>query len=204
MGVSFRKDKGAELDVENAIVGLGWKLKESSKDPIVFSSTPDPDLDLIVLLLDPDGKVRGDGDCVFYNQPVSACGSVRCLGDNLTGGAIGDNEQVSINLHAIPEGVARILTVVTIYKGREYKQDFSKIDGYLRVFDSANEFEIARVFLDEESRRADREFWKENTMICGEFVRVGKSWKFRVLSKPIMGGLVNLVESFGVQVSEGY
>ncbi|WP_143664414.1 TerD family protein, partial [Streptomyces sp. NRRL B-24572] len=39
-----------------------------------------PEVDASALLLDADGRVRGDGDLVFYNQPAHTSGAVRLLG----------------------------------------------------------------------------------------------------------------------------
>jgi stress response protein SCP2 len=56
-------------DVDAVSVSLGWT-----------SSTGEGDADVSVMLLGADGKVRGDGDFYFYNNPVAADGSVQLLG----------------------------------------------------------------------------------------------------------------------------
>lgn len=52
-------------DAESVRVGLSWSSEEG-----------DGDADVSVLLLGDGGKVRGDADFLFYNNPVAADGTV--------------------------------------------------------------------------------------------------------------------------------
>ncbi len=50
-----------------------------------MTSGPAFDLDASAFLVKPDGRVRNSQDIIYYNNKVSADGSVWHHGDNLTG-----------------------------------------------------------------------------------------------------------------------
>ncbi|MFI2211599.1 TerD family protein [Streptomyces sp. NPDC020141] len=70
------------------------------------------DADLTLFLTDGDGRVSGDEDFVFYNQPSAAGGAARLLGRHPEGR--GTVESASIHLAALPEQVRRIAVAVNM------------------------------------------------------------------------------------------
>src|SRR5689334_19516318 len=71
---------------------------------LTWSAGPDvPDVDLSALLLQENGKVAGDADFVFYNQPTHTSGAVRHTGKQ------GAADSVEIDLARLPGSVARVL-----------------------------------------------------------------------------------------------
>src|SRR5262245_34543358 len=98
------------------MVGLGWDARAT--DGAGF------DLDGSVFLLNGEGKVRGGGDFVFYNQLTSGDGSVQHQGDNTSGAGEGDDEQVRVSLTQVPPDVQRIAVAVTIHEADTRGQNF--------------------------------------------------------------------------------
>lgn len=76
---------------------------------------------------------------------TSKCGSIKHLGDNLTGEGDGDDEQVVVQLGKFPSDIHRLLFVVNIYRAVELKQDFGRIqNAFIRVVNSATGQEIGK------------------------------------------------------------
>lgn len=99
----------AELseDVGSVMVRLSWS-----------SPSGEGDADVSVLLLTADGKVRGDGDFYFYNNPVAADGSVQLLGKAPT--ADGNEDRITFDLTAIAADAERIVVAASRYEGARF------------------------------------------------------------------------------------
>src|ERR1700712_4370814 len=112
MGVSLSKGGNVSLTktapgLTAVIVGLGW-------DPRTTTGA-DFDLDASALMVKGDGKIVSDAHFVFFNNLTSPDGSVEHSGDNLTGGGDGDDEQIKVNLAAVPAECDKISFPVSIY-----------------------------------------------------------------------------------------
>jgi len=92
--------KGANIPVATAVVrvALSW-----TSGPGV------PDADVSALLLGEHGKVRGDDDFVFYNQPRHRSGAVTHDGKSTTASTVSDALLVDLRTRQI----ARRTGVVT-------------------------------------------------------------------------------------------
>src|SRR5689334_14656230 len=86
MGTDMSMSKGSNTPVPVTAlrVELGWRSG---------SGVPDADASALLLVA---GKVRSDGDFVFYNQPVDPSGSVRHEGKWNTGGRVTDTLLVDL------------------------------------------------------------------------------------------------------------
>ena len=168
-------------------LGLGWNPRAT--DGKAF------DLDAVAFLTGEDGKVRLDGEFIFFNQKVSPCGSVTHNGDNRTGDGDGDDETISVDLSKVPQEVAKIVFAVTIHEGQQNGQNFGMVDkAYIRVINQdANAEELARFDLSEDGST-------EVAMIFGELYRHSGDWKFRAVGQGFSGGLGPLAASYGVNV----
>ena len=153
------------------------------------------DLDAVAFLTGEDGKVRLDGEFIFFNQKVSPCGSVTHNGDNRTGDGDGDDETISVDLSKVPQEVAKIVFAVTIHEGQQNGQNFGMVDrAYIRVINQdANAEELARFDLSEDGST-------EVAMIFGELYRHSGEWKFKAVGQGFSGGLGALAASYGVAV----
>ena len=149
MGVSLSKGGNVSLTKEApgltaVTVGLGWDVRSTTGD--------DFDLDASAILVDPAGRVTGDKDFVFFNNLQSGDGSVKHLGDNLTGEGEGDDEQVNVDLAAVPPGVDKVVFAVSIYEGDKRNQSFGQVrNAFIRVVNQAGGAEIARYDLSEDA-----------------------------------------------------
>ena len=168
-------------------LGLGWNPRAT--DGKAF------DLDAVAFLTGEDGKVRLDGEFIFFNQKVSPCGSVTHNGDNRTGDGDGDDETISVDLSKVPQEVAKIVFAVTIHEGQQNSQNFGMVDkAYIRVINQdANAEELARFDLSEDGSI-------EVAMIFGELYRHNGEWKFKAVGQGFNGGLGVLAASYGVAV----
>lgn len=168
-------------------LGLGWNPRAT--DGKAF------DLDAVAFLTGEDGKVRLDGEFIFFNQKVSPCGSVTHNGDNRTGDGDGDDETISVDLSKVPQEVAKIVFAVTIHDGQQNGQNFGMVDkAYIRVINQDNNAEeLARFDLSEDGST-------EVAMIFGELYRHNGEWKFKAVGQGFNGGLGALAASYGVAV----
>lgn len=191
MAISLSKGGNVSLTksapgLTNIVIGLGWDVRAT--DGAAF------DLDASAFLLKPDGKVSSDGDFIFFNQATSADGSVKHLGDNLTGAGDGDDEQIKVNLAGVPAGVDKIALTVTIHEAEARKQNFGMVaQAFVRVVNEADGQEIVRYDLSED-------FSVETALIFGEVYRNSGEWKFRAVGQGFAGGLAAMARNYGVNV----
>ena len=191
MAVSLSKGGNVSLTKEapglsKIVVGLGW-------DPRVTDGA-EFDLDASVFLCGENGKIRSDADFIFYNNKTSADGSVEHLGDNRSGEGEGDDEQVKIDLSAVPQNVAKLAFAVTIHEAGSRNQNFGQVaNAFMRVVNADGEAELARYDLSED-------YSVETAMIFGEVYRHNSEWKFKAIGAGFEGGLGPLASSFGVNI----
>ncbi|MFE7117525.1 TerD family protein [Streptomyces sp. NPDC057654] len=191
MGVTLSKGGNVSLSKEApgltaVIVGLGWDVRTTTG--------ADYDLDASALLCGAGGKVLSDQHFVFFNNLASPDGSVLHSGDNLTGGGDGDDEQIKIDLSAVPADVEKVVFPVSIYEADERNQSFGQVrNAFMRVVNQADGREIARYDLTEDAST-------ETAMVFGEVYRHGGEWKFRAIGQGYASGLAGIASDFGVNV----
>jgi len=168
------------------LVGLGWDARSTDGQ--------DFDLDASLFMVKDDGKVRGEGDFIFYNQLKSACGSVTHTGDNRTGDGDGDDEAIKIDLARVPTDIARLVVTATIHDADNRRQNFGMVrNAFMRVVNDQNNAEVARFDLGED-------YSTETAMVFGEIYRHGAEWKFRAVGQGYSGGLKALANQHGIAV----
>ncbi|MFB6821701.1 TerD family protein [Streptomyces virginiae] len=164
-------------DAGAVVVSLGWT-----------SATGEGDADVSVLLLDENGKIRGENDFYFYNHPAAADGSVQLLGKTPTSN--GDEDRISVDLTAVPEDVARIVVAASRYGGAR----FGDLDDLrMTVADRSGEPIVGYSIEDA---------GVETAFIFGELYRRGEEWKFRAVGQGYETGLAGLATDFGIEVLE--
>ena len=172
--------------LQKLLINLGWDVNESSDQ--------DFDLDACAFLLAENNKCSKVTDFVFYGNLEYASGAVKHLGDNLTGGGEGDDEQLVIDLGKMPANIVRIAFTVTIHEAEERGQNFSQVrNAFIRVKDKAGDKELVRFELAES-------FATETAAVVGELVRSGSEWQFDAVGKGFQGGLAALCGNYGIQV----
>ena len=191
MAISLTKGGNVNLSKEaptmtKMVVGLGWDTRAT--DGAAF------DLDAVAFVLKADGKVRADGDFIFFNNKQNAEGSVAHGGDNRTGEGEGDDESVKVNLANVPANVSRLVVTVTIHDAQARQQSFGQVGGaFMRVINSADNSEIARFDLSED-------YSTETAMIFGEIYRHSGEWKFKAIGQGYSGGLAAMCQQYGVNI----
>ena len=192
MAVNLSKGQKVDLTKGNPglsqlLVGLGWDVNK-------YDGGFDFDLDAAAFLLGANGKVASDADFVFYGNLKHASGAVEHMGDNLTGAGEGDDEQIQVNLAAVPASVERISFTVTIYDADVRRQNFGQVsNSFIRVVNQANGEELIHYDLGED-------FSIETAVVVGELYRHSGEWKFSAIGSGFQGGLKALCQNYGVNV----
>lgn len=182
--VSLTKDNPG---LNNFIVGIGWDINK-------FDTGGDFDLDSAAFMLTDAGRVSNQDDFIFFGNLTHPSGSVRHLGDNLTGAGDGDDEQIRIELSKVPANISRIAFTVTIYDAEQRRQNFGQVsNAYVRIFDESNGVELLRYDLGED-------FSIETAAVFGELYKNGAEWKFNAIGSGYQGGLAALCNNYGVEV----
>ena len=183
--ISLNKEAGA-AGLTSVTVGLGWE--ERATDGTDF------DLDAIAFVCGSNGKVRGDGDFIFYNQLTLADGTVEHMGDNLVGGTGGDDEQLKLNLATMAPDISSIVVCVTIHEAEARNQTFGMVNNaFVRVVNDINGQELTRYDLSEDMSI-------ETAMIFCEIYRYNTEWKFKAVGQGFAGGLGPLARNYNVNV----
>ena len=196
--------KQGEEGLTRLLVGLGWdEAQQSNRGGLfgIFGRKPqDIDCDASVILLNSKDKLYGgaaviEKSCVYFDNTSVYGGTIRHMGDNLTGGSMGngksDSEQITVNLKGVPSDLAKMVFVVNIYDAAARGQHFGLIrNAYIRIVDSTTNTEICRYNLSEN-------YDGMTGMIVGEIYRENRSWKFNAIGKPVkdasrLGNLVRL------------
>lgn len=178
MGADMPMPKGSNTPVPatGLRVEVGWR-----------SGPGVPDADASALLL-VAGKVRSDGDFVFYNQPAHASGAVRHEGKRTAGGRVTDT--LWADLARVEGAVERIVLAASADGGT-----FGQVpDLYVEVTDAASGQVVARF----DSPGAT----VETAFVLGEFYRRQGGWKFRAVGQGYSSGLEGLATDFGITVDE--
>lgn len=187
--------KGQKVDLtkgnpglKNIMIGLGWDVN-------AFDSGADFDLDAAVFLLAEDGKCSSEKDFVFYGNLEHTSGSVKHMGDNLTGQGDGDDEQVQVDLSSIPANISRIAFTVTIYEPESRRQNFGQVsNAFIRIVDESTNTELIRYDLGED-------FSIETAVVVGELYRNNGEWKFNAIGSGFQGGLAALCAHYGIDAA---
>lgn len=190
MAISLQKGQKIDLTKTNpgltkVLVGLGWDTNK-------YDGGADFDLDSAAFLLGDSGKVNSDADFVFYGNLKHVSGSVEHQGDNLTGAGDGDDEQIKVDLAAVPANVSKIDFTVTIYDAEARRQNFGQVsNAFIRIVNEATGEELLRFDLGED-------FSIETAVVVAELYRNNGEWKFNAIGSGFSGGLAALCRNFGV------
>jgi tellurium resistance protein TerD len=193
MAISLQKGQKVDLTKTNpgltkVVAGLGWDTNK-------YDGQSSFDLDASAFLLTAEGKVVSEKDFVFYGNPSGGNGSVIHSGDNRTGQGDGDDEQININLSAIPQEVEKVAFTITIHEGDVRNQNFGQVsNSFVRIFNEDNQQELTRYDLSED-------FSIETAIVVGELYRHGGEWKFSAVGSGYQGGLAALCKSFGLEIA---
>ncbi|MGI5256581.1 TerD family protein [Streptomyces angustmyceticus] len=174
--MSMLKGGNVPVPAPEVRVELGWQAAPG---------TPDVDASALLLV---SGRVRDDGDFVFYNQAAHASGAVRHEGKRPAGGAVTDT--LTVALASVEPAVDTVVLAASADGGT-----FGSVPGlHIRVLDAVSGAELARF----DSRDAG----SETAFVLGEFYRRQGAWKFRAVGQGYDTGLAGLATDFGISVEE--
>ncbi|WP_342428141.1 TerD family protein [Paenibacillus sp. FSL L8-0158] len=180
MAVIVVKGQKADLTKTNpglthVNVGIGW------------GSPASLELDTSAFLLGPGGKVSGDEDLIFYNNPTTPFITYS------DGQQSGDKKQFALDLTRIPANIEKIAFTLTIYDADQKRQNFGQVQGGFIRFAHPVSGEVLRFNL-------DSGFTVETAIVIGELYRHNGEWKFNAIGAGFSGGLDALCVNFGIEV----
>lgn len=186
MGVNLQKGQKVNLKksdgqaLSRIRIGLGWDPVEQKKGGLFGSifggSVPDIDCDASVLVCK-GGRLSGKKDVVYFGNLKHPSGAIVHTGDNLTGEGEGDDEQILVDLTAVPADYDKLVFVVNIYDCESRKQDFGMIaNAFIRICDERTGEEFCRYNLSES-------YAGMTAMIFGEIYRYNGEWKFNAIGQ---------------------
>ena len=186
MGVNLQKGQKVNLKksdgqaLSRIRIGLGWDPVEQKKGGLFGSifggSAPDIDCDASVIVCQ-GGRLASRDDVVYFGNLKHSSGAIVHTGDNLTGEGEGDDEQILVDLTAVPADYDKLVFVVNIYDCESRKQDFGMIaNAFIRICDERTGEEFCRYNLSES-------YAGMTAMIFGEIYRHNGEWKFNAIGQ---------------------
>ncbi|MFD3836353.1 TerD family protein [Streptomyces sp. NPDC058642] len=164
----------------NTVVGSGPLTAE-------LHTVGDP-VDLSALLVGADGRVRSDGDLVFYNQPSGEGGAVRHVGADGSG-----PERVVVDPAGLPADVDRVVLVGSCDPDNPTRTFREVQELTVRAHQAAGEPVVFRAPALTDGERA---------VLLVELYRRGDGWKLRAIGQGYTEGLAGLATDFGIDVSQ--
>ena len=175
--IELQQGGNAAVDGTSASIRFEWSVPQGR----------DVEADASAYLLTSTGRVRGDADMVFYNQPAGADGAVSFIADD------GARGRFRIDLARIPQSIERIVFCVTVHEAQSKRQTLALLDGATISVDAGESAIRYRPALASATEAA---------MTFGELYRRNGQWKFRAVGQGFDGGLAPLAGSFGIDVAE--
>lgn len=183
---TMRRGANVELtreipNLRGLVLGVHWNAggETALADNLVMAT----------LLCDAQGRARSERDFVFFNQLSSPELSVQQLEQ-----ALGeDDEQVEVDLAAVPADVARIVVVVYVNDGPAQRRTLGQLRSCgIRVLDAANHRELVR------SENLAAGLGGETALALGEVYRYDDGWKFKVLGDAYTRGVAGILTDYGL------
>lgn len=180
MSVNLQKGQKVSLTkgttgLSTVLVGLGWD--EAPRKHKLFGPKPEPiDCDASAFLLK-DGHLTAKEDIVYFGNLTHSSGTVKHMGDNLTGAGEGDDEQIVIDLARLPSQYDKIVIVVNIYAAARRNQHFGMIqNAFIRIVDGNTNTEMCHYNLTDS-------YPGMTAMVFGEIYRYKNEWKFNAIGQ---------------------
>jgi stress response protein SCP2 len=168
--VELQKGGNAPVDGAQVAVRVDW------------AGPAGVEADISAYLLGEDGRVGGDHDMIFYNQPSGGGGAVALS-------AAAGASTFAVDLARLPAAVDRITFCLTVDGGHRFAS-LARADLSVSGGATAIRFPVPR------------DGASEAAMILGELYRRQGVWKFRAVGQGFDGGLAPLARSFGIQVDD--
>jgi tellurium resistance protein TerD len=167
--------------LSGVVLGMSWNAgaERVLDESLVFAA----------ILCGPDGRARSDKDFVFFNQLSSPEESVQQLEQALGG----DQEQIEVDLAAVPPEVDRVVAVLYVNEGPGQRRTLGQLRScVIRVLNAADQRELVR------SEELAAAFSTETAVSLGELYRHDGGWKFKVLGQGYARGITAIAADYGV------
>ena len=173
--ISLTKEVGEGLST--VVMGLGWDAM-AKKGFLGFGSSPkEIDLDASCLMFDANKSLV---DTVWFRQLKSKDGSIKHTGDNRTGDGDGDDEQIIVNLNAVPASVMSLIFTVNSFTGL----NFSEVkNAFCRLVNQSTGKEITRYELSVQGNHT--------AQIMAKVYRHNGEWKMHAIGENGVGRTFN-------------
>ena len=176
MSVNLQKGQKISLDKEaggglsRVTMGLGWDaIKSKGFFGFGGGMSDAVDLDASVVMFDESNKPV---DVIWFRQLKSKDGSIVHTGDNRTGAGDGDDEQITVDLNAVPASVKALVFTVNSFTG----QTFATVENaYCRLINAGNQQEVARFNLSVTG--------SHSAQIMAKLYRHGGEWKMHAIGE---------------------
>jgi tellurium resistance protein TerD len=165
------------------VLGVSWNAgaETALTDNLVFAA----------ILCDANNRALSDEYFVFFNQLTSPDLSVQQLEQALGG----DQEQIEIDLTAVPQNVDRIVLVLYVNDGPAQRRTLGQLRGcLLRVLNLADNRELVR------SEDFAPALDTETALALGEMYRHDGGWKFKVLGQGYSKGIAGIASDYGLSL----
>ena len=160
-------NKGMSLDLTKTgdtkfTIGLGWNATPINGQNI--------DLDVSAFMLKGfnPSKLEAMEHAIFFNNPTSACGSIKLSGDSRDGDNGDIDEEIYVDITKIPSDINVVAIYVNIFQPAA---TFSKVQKAKAVVSNQDGNVLAR--FDMSSHLTD-----ENSLLVGVIKRNGRAWDF--------------------------
>jgi tellurium resistance protein TerZ len=176
MSVNLQKGQKISLDKEGGgglsrvTMGLGWdSIKSKGFFGFGGGKSEAVDLDASVVMFDESNKPV---DVIWFRQLKSKDGSIVHTGDNRTGAGDGDDEQITVDLTAVPASVKSLVFTVNSFTG----QTFATVENaYCRLINAGNQQEVACFNLSVTG--------SHSAQIMAKLYRHGGEWKMHAIGE---------------------
>jgi len=173
-GQTIRLEKTGGGLLTRVTMGLGWDVRKSKGIFGMFGGGGgDIDLDASCLLFDGNRQVL---DAVWFQQLRSEDGSIIHTGDNRTGAGDGDDEQIIVDLVALPREVTTLVFTVNSFAG----DTFDRIENaYCRLVDATTNGELARYDLTGSGSHTGQ--------VMAKVTRANGGWEMKAIGEKTLG-----------------
>lgn len=139
-------------------------------------------IDASAYMLTGIGKVRGDSDMIFFNQPKDPQGSVEIL-SNGSGAAV-----FQVDTTKVPGVIEKIVFCLTVETPAKTMAAFNGMSMAVSAGAHSLSFE------------PDLKSAAEAALVLAELYKRNGEWKVRAVAQGFVGGLAPLARSFGIEV----
>ena len=160
--VQIRAGEVAALELSALKIGVGWDSRLDIDSSVIMANGTSSAYNL-----------------VYYASKIGPYNSVIHRGDNVTGidddvAGTEDDENIDINLDAVPQNYDRLVFVINIFSGADR---FGNVKGlYLNIYDQGTGDKLIEY-------QVERNFSDSRSLIIGEARRVGSGWEFKAIGE---------------------